>query len=109
MTEIKGARTTVIQINADQFNQLLSEFRDLKSEVKKLRAAVDDYPRLGTWITAQEALKLLPIKNSRTLSKWVERGVIRSKNIVENGNKKGYSKADVLAFAVNAEKYLKGH
>jgi hypothetical protein len=112
MTEVKGATTTVIQIDAAQFDQLLSEFRDLKSEVRELRAEVEHlhtYPHLGPWLTAKEALQLLPIDDNRTLSKWVKRGIIESKVIAENGNKRSYRKADVLKAAEVAEKRLQGY
>ncbi len=112
MTEVEGARTTVIQINADQFNQLLQKIDNQTSKIDRLEkrmGLLEKFPWLGDWITAKEAMQVLSIDDSRTLSKWVKRGVIESKVVAENGNRKQYSKADVLAFAANAEKYLKGH
>lgn len=111
MTEIKGATTTVIQIQADQFSELLSEIQDLKSTVKELRTEMKHlhtYPHLPPWLTAKQALELLPVSDYRTLNRYVERGIIEAKTIAENGNKRAYKKADVLNAAERAERYLSG-
>lgn len=111
MIETKGATVTVIQLDKAQFDQLLNEIQDLKGTVKELKQQAehrDKYPWLGEWITAKEAFKLLPFKDNRTLTKWVERGIIQAKVIAENGNKRAYRKSDVLSFAEKAERHLQG-
>lgn len=111
MTEIKGATTTVIQVNADQFSELLNKIDQQGERIEALAAQVQHlhtYPHLPPWLTAKQALELLPVSDYRTLNRYVERGIIEAKTIAENGNKRAYKKADVLNAAERAERYLSG-
>jgi predicted glycoside hydrolase/deacetylase ChbG (UPF0249 family) len=105
-----GKATTVIQLDSEQFAQLIAQIEGLKSTVHDLQSEVKHlhtHPHLGPWITSQQALKLMGLKDNRSLSKWCSRGVIECKSIAENGNKRLYKKADVLRFAERAEQYLR--
>lgn len=105
-----GKATTVIQLDSEQFAEFIAEIKGLRSTVQDLQAEVKHlhtHPYLGPWITAKDALKLMGLKDNRSLSKWCSRGVIECKSIAENGNKRLYKKADVLRFAERAEGYLR--
>lgn len=111
MTEIKGATTTVIQMPLDQYIEIMNRFERHEELLQALAAEIKHlhtYPHLPPWLTAKQALELLPVSDYRTLNRYVERGIIEAKNIAENGNKRAYKKADVLNAAERAERYLSG-
>lgn len=102
---------TIRLIDAGPLDDLIRTVEALQEELKRHGVQINHfqtYPHLGPWLTQPQALELLPIDDTRTLKKWVDAGVIRAHDISASGNKKAYSKADILNFGPRAESYLKG-